>query len=222
MSERRRFTREFKVEAVGWLTKERLSVAEAARRLGVGQGLLRSWQTQLAGKSTSSRFALLADSPPPSRMRSREARLSVPESMTDVAPLFHVKAPDQFLVFSVVSKDVKNGIPTHVFDVNETGDACFAKQFNRLDSSIADDRLQARPPLRTGPIRRPSCTSHSDFWRRKRSSSAMVGRMLRRTIEAFESFTPYQTSRSRIAPGRESGRCGLRNRRSPITPCLDL
>lgn len=52
MSERRRFTREFKVEAVGLITKERLSVAEAARRLGVGQGLLRKWRTQLAGGAT--------------------------------------------------------------------------------------------------------------------------------------------------------------------------
>jgi transposase len=52
MSERRRFTREFKVEAVALITQQRLSVGEVSRRLGVGQGLLRKWRTQLTGGAT--------------------------------------------------------------------------------------------------------------------------------------------------------------------------
>jgi transposase len=42
--ERRRFTREFKVEAVKLVTQKGYSVAEAARSLDIGQTLLRSWK----------------------------------------------------------------------------------------------------------------------------------------------------------------------------------
>ena len=42
--ERRRFTHEFKVEAVKLVTEKGYSVAEAARSLDIGQTLLRSWK----------------------------------------------------------------------------------------------------------------------------------------------------------------------------------
>ncbi len=42
--ERRRFTHEFKVEAVKLVTQKGYSVAEAARSLDIGQTLLRSWK----------------------------------------------------------------------------------------------------------------------------------------------------------------------------------
>jgi transposase len=42
--DRRRFTREFKVEAVKLVTDKGYSVAEAARSLDIGQTLLRSWK----------------------------------------------------------------------------------------------------------------------------------------------------------------------------------
>ena len=48
MSKRREFTREFKVEAVSLVSRQGLSVAEAARRLEIGQNLLRNWRKQLA------------------------------------------------------------------------------------------------------------------------------------------------------------------------------
>ena len=48
MSKRRVFTREFKVEAVSLVTRQGLSFAEAARRLEIGQNLLRKWRDQLA------------------------------------------------------------------------------------------------------------------------------------------------------------------------------
>jgi transposase len=44
---RRTFTREFKVEAVKLVTEKGYSVAEAARSLGIGQTLLRSWKLAL-------------------------------------------------------------------------------------------------------------------------------------------------------------------------------
>jgi transposase len=45
---RRSFTREFKVEAVKLVTEKGYSVSEAARSLGIGQTLLRSWKLALA------------------------------------------------------------------------------------------------------------------------------------------------------------------------------
>jgi transposase len=41
---RRTYTREFKVEAVKLVTEKGYSVAEAARSLGIGETLLRSWK----------------------------------------------------------------------------------------------------------------------------------------------------------------------------------
>ena len=42
--QRRSYTREFKVEAVKLVTEKGYSVAEAARSLGIGETLLRSWK----------------------------------------------------------------------------------------------------------------------------------------------------------------------------------
>ena len=47
MATRRTFTREFKLEAVQFLTGQGLSFAEAARRLGVSETLLRKWKHAL-------------------------------------------------------------------------------------------------------------------------------------------------------------------------------
>src|ERR1700724_3827197 len=44
---RRAYTREFKVEAVKLVTEKGYSVAEAARSLGIGDTLLRSWKQAL-------------------------------------------------------------------------------------------------------------------------------------------------------------------------------
>src|SRR4051794_12606114 len=46
--QRRTYTREFKVEAVKLVTEKGQSVAEAARSLGIGETLLRSWKEALA------------------------------------------------------------------------------------------------------------------------------------------------------------------------------
>jgi transposase len=42
--QRRNYTREFKIEAVKLVTEKNYSVAEAARSLGIGETLLRSWK----------------------------------------------------------------------------------------------------------------------------------------------------------------------------------
>ena len=47
MGTRRTFTREFKVEAVKLVTDQGLSFTEAARKLGITDGLLRKWKQTL-------------------------------------------------------------------------------------------------------------------------------------------------------------------------------
>jgi transposase len=47
---RRNYTREFEVEAVRRIAAEGKSLAEVARELGLGESLLRSWETALASE----------------------------------------------------------------------------------------------------------------------------------------------------------------------------
>lgn len=46
-TDRRTFTREFKLHAVKMITDQGLSYAEVARKLGVREGLLRKWKRKL-------------------------------------------------------------------------------------------------------------------------------------------------------------------------------
>jgi transposase len=41
---RKTYTAEFKLQAVKMITEQKLSVAEAARKLGIGENLLHSWK----------------------------------------------------------------------------------------------------------------------------------------------------------------------------------
>ena len=47
---RKAYTPEFKLQAVQMVTDQKLSVAEAARRLGVGENLLHSWKKAVLKK----------------------------------------------------------------------------------------------------------------------------------------------------------------------------
>lgn len=47
---RKAYTREFKIQAVRMVTADGLSVAEAARRLGVKEDTLRAWRDAAAGQ----------------------------------------------------------------------------------------------------------------------------------------------------------------------------
>ena len=48
--QRRKHTREFKIEAVKLVTEKGYSVAEAARRLGLNHNLIRNWKQALQAK----------------------------------------------------------------------------------------------------------------------------------------------------------------------------
>jgi transposase len=50
--QRRSYTSEFKIEAVKLVTEKGYSVAEAARTLGIGETLLRSWKAALEKQPT--------------------------------------------------------------------------------------------------------------------------------------------------------------------------
>jgi transposase len=71
MSKRRVFTRKFKVEAVSLVTRQGLSIAEASRRLEIGQNLLRKWRDQLAAEGSQA-FASKAQ---PSALEEENRRL---------------------------------------------------------------------------------------------------------------------------------------------------
>jgi transposase len=45
---RKSYSREFKMEAVGLITKKGYSIAEASRNLGIEYSVLRRWKNQLA------------------------------------------------------------------------------------------------------------------------------------------------------------------------------
>jgi transposase len=47
---RKTYTREFKLQAIRLLTDQGLSVAEVARRLGVGENCLRAWRKAARGQ----------------------------------------------------------------------------------------------------------------------------------------------------------------------------
>ena len=44
---RRSFSREYKIEAVKLVTEQKMSIAEAARSLGIGENQLRAWRQAL-------------------------------------------------------------------------------------------------------------------------------------------------------------------------------
>ena len=94
MSKRRVFTREFKVEAVSLVSRQGLSFAEAARRLEIGQNLLRKWRDQLAAEGSQ---AFAAKSQPSAleeenrRLRAENDRLRMEREILKKATAFFVK-----------------------------------------------------------------------------------------------------------------------------------
>ena len=94
MSKRRVFTREFKVEAVSLVSRQGLSFAEAARRLEIGQNLLRKWQEQLSAagsKAFASKAQPSALEEENRRLRAENDRLRVEREILKKATAFFVK-----------------------------------------------------------------------------------------------------------------------------------
>ena len=94
MSDRRVFTREFQVEAVAMISDQGLGVAEVARRLEVGQNLLRKWRKQW--ESAGAKAFLTVSQPTAleaevSRLRAENSRLRREREILKKATAFFAK-----------------------------------------------------------------------------------------------------------------------------------
>ena len=88
---RRKFTREFKVSAVGLVNEQGYSVPEAARSLGVDPGSIRQWVEKFgneAGLAPSGDGALKAEL---ARLRKENARLLMERDILKKAAAFFAK-----------------------------------------------------------------------------------------------------------------------------------
>ena len=94
MATRRTYTNECKREAVEMVTREGLSVAEAARRLGIGQPLLAGWrkrhqqQGEAAFPPPGSGSSLEAEI---KRLRAENTRLQMERDILKKATAFFAK-----------------------------------------------------------------------------------------------------------------------------------
>ncbi len=97
MSKRRVFTREFKVEAVVLVPRQGLSFAEAARRLVIGQNLLRKWREPLAAKAPPTALEEEVR-----RLRAENDRLRMERDLLKKATAFFVKESRRATLLSSV------------------------------------------------------------------------------------------------------------------------
>jgi transposase len=93
-TERRTFTREFKLHAVKMITDQGLSYAEVARKLGVRESVLRKWKQKLdttgpeAFPAPSSRSPLEAEL---EQLRAENKRLKMERDILKKSVSFFVK-----------------------------------------------------------------------------------------------------------------------------------
>lgn len=95
MSARRTYTNEYKRQAVELVTREGLSVAEAARRLGIGQPLLAGWRKRFdslgEGAFPANGSAKSALEEENQRLRAENARLLMERDILKKATAFFAK-----------------------------------------------------------------------------------------------------------------------------------
>jgi len=93
---RKTYTREFKLQAVRLLTDQGLSVAEVARRLGVGENCLRAWR-QAARDQGEAAFPGHGNLPPAEdelrRLRAEVQRLRAERDLLKKAAAYFASPP---------------------------------------------------------------------------------------------------------------------------------
>jgi transposase len=93
---RKTYTREFKLQAVRLLTDQGLSVAEAARRLGVGENCLRNWRAAAQDKGEAAFPGQGNPSPADEelrRLRAEVARLRAERDLLKKAAAYFASPP---------------------------------------------------------------------------------------------------------------------------------
>jgi transposase len=93
---RKTYTREFKIQAVAMLTDQGLSVAEVARRLGVGENCLRLWRAAAKQKGDAAfpgNGNLSAADEELRRLRAEVARLRAERDLLKKAAAYFANPP---------------------------------------------------------------------------------------------------------------------------------
>src|SRR3954462_12279220 len=90
------YTAEFKLRAVKMVTDQKLSVAEVARRLDVGENLLRTWKAAFADRRAAPSPGPGSPPPPadePRRLRAETARLRAERALLKKAAASFANPP---------------------------------------------------------------------------------------------------------------------------------
>jgi transposase len=93
---RKTYTREFKLQALRMVTEQGLSVAEAARRLGIRENLIRNWRR--AAKAQGPDASAGPGHPAPAddelrRLRAENARLEAERDLLKKAAAYFANPP---------------------------------------------------------------------------------------------------------------------------------
>jgi transposase len=94
---RKTYTREFKLQALRLLTDQGLSVAEAARQLGVGENCLRAWRAAANGQGAAAFPGpgnLSAEQEELRRLRAEVARLRAERDLLKKAAAYFANPPN--------------------------------------------------------------------------------------------------------------------------------
>jgi transposase len=94
---RKTYTREFKLQAVRMMTDQGLSVAEVARRLGVGENGLRAWKAAARDKGADAAFPGHGNPSPADdevrRLRAEVQRLKAERDLLKKAAAYFASPP---------------------------------------------------------------------------------------------------------------------------------
>jgi transposase len=94
--QRKAYTAEFKVNAVRMVTDQKLSVAEAARRLGINENLLRLWKKAFLDRGTDAfpgHGRLFPADEEVHRLRAEVARLRAERDLLKKAAAYFASPP---------------------------------------------------------------------------------------------------------------------------------
>ena len=93
---RKTYTPEFKLQALGMITDQGLSVAEVARRLGVTEGSLRAWREDARGRGAATSPGHAKASPADDelrRLRAENTRLKAERDLLKKAAAYFASPP---------------------------------------------------------------------------------------------------------------------------------